>query len=128
MRPSNLKVLSSVIQVPLNRTGATLPLHAVWRDPIDRPQSHFVQFTLEAHIAHAKSVLLTRLGTSDIKVEPAVVVAVLRVWHTITTHVNVEGVLVLRVPFAVEHITRVECTRDCDASGPLVCSLLRMSV
>ncbi len=75
MSPCNNEALPVFARVPLNRPGAPSPLHAVRCYSIHGPESHLVKLALEAHVSHAKSVLLVSLSTLDTEVEPRLVVA-----------------------------------------------------
>lgn len=74
----------------------------------DRSQAHFVEFALKSHIPNRKSVVLSLFDILDTEVKPAVVVTILCVGHSVSTHIDIVLIVVFFGPLAIVHIAAVE--------------------
>jgi len=70
MGPGHLESGVIFTHSPSDWPSAAPPLHSVWGTSIHRPQPHFVQLTLQAHVSYAKSVSVTVLDAMDVEIKP----------------------------------------------------------
>ena len=118
-----------VIIAPRKRPLAPLPLHGVWRDPVDGSQTHLVKFALCGHSSDVKCERLAVLDTLHAEIEPSVKVALVLVREPIPTHPASEcvyGAVLCWV--ALAQVARVKLGGDNDAPWQIPGVLLRLSL
>ena len=85
VRERHIKAI--IVVTPLKTTRASLPLHGVRLDSIDRPQAHFVQLALLSHPFNGKGARVPVLYTFDTEVKPGAIVAHISVGQSIPAHI-----------------------------------------
>ena len=85
VRERHIKAI--IVVAPLQTARASLPLHGVRLNPIDRPKAHFVQLALLCHPLNRKGASIAILHTLDTEVKPSAIVAHIRVWQAIAAHI-----------------------------------------
>ena len=68
---------------PLHWTLASLPLHRVRLDPVNRSEAHLVELALLGHAFHCKSKLVTVLDPFDAEIKPCPIVTHVCVWQPV---------------------------------------------
>ena len=122
----DLKVL---VLLPGEGSLATLPLHRVWADSIDRPQPHPIELGLLHHAFDVECEGLSLLDALHAKVKPRIVMAARLIRQRITRHVTVKCVhLAIFTWIASPEITRVKFTRNFDSTWQAECILLRITL
>lgn len=98
--------------MPLDRSRASSPLHAVRCYSVHWSQAHFVKFALKAHVPHTKSVVISRLCALHTEVKPRFVVTDRCVRQAVSTHQTLKVIREVSLLDAALQITRVKLTRN----------------
>ena len=92
---------SAVVIAPLVGSLASLPFHGVRLHPIDRSETHLIQFTLLCHTFHCKCQRFAILHSLYIEIEPSAIMTDVCIRKPITIHIACEEIRVIFGLFAL---------------------------